>query len=148
MPEVVMASQISGTRNGVDWPAAGEKMDVPEAEADQLIRAGLAYDPDDERVKHMSGGVVTFSDEILAGAPTAHDRTEGQPDTNLARARALELDERDTREVTRAAAKRLADGPSVERLKKTETGAADPDADTERAADTSKPAGRATTKGN
>ena len=33
---------ISGTRNGVEWPPAGTPIDLPDAEAAQMIAAGLA----------------------------------------------------------------------------------------------------------
>jgi hypothetical protein len=108
--EIVLAQQISGTYGGQDWPPPGTKLDLPEGEAQGLVQNGSAYLPGDDRVKFIGGH--RMSDEMIAGAPTGHDRTEGQPDTNLARANALALDERDTREVTREAAERV-DGPSV-----------------------------------
>lgn len=42
MAEVKMIQQISGTRNGVDWPAPGETVDVPEWEAADLVSNGFA----------------------------------------------------------------------------------------------------------
>lgn len=39
---VTMKRQISGTRDGVDWPAPGESIDVPDEEAASLIVNGLA----------------------------------------------------------------------------------------------------------
>lgn len=39
---VTMLASISGTRDGVDWPAKGETLDVPADEAASLIDAGLA----------------------------------------------------------------------------------------------------------
>jgi hypothetical protein len=39
---VRMKSFISGTRDGVDWPGPGEELDVPDAEAVELLNAGLA----------------------------------------------------------------------------------------------------------
>lgn len=41
-----MIAGISGTRNGVDWPPVGGSVDVPDAEAADLIRAGLASVPE------------------------------------------------------------------------------------------------------
>ena len=38
---ILMVARISGTRNGVDWSAPGETIDLPDDEAAQLIRAGL-----------------------------------------------------------------------------------------------------------
>ncbi len=106
--EIVLAGQVSGTRNGKDWPPPGTHLVLPNSEADGLVKGLMAYELDDDRVKHLDNGNggVAFSDEILAGAPTARDWTEGQADTNLSRARFLALDERDSREVTRAAAER------------------------------------------
>lgn len=43
--KVRMIAQISGTRDGKDWPAAGETVSLPAAEAEDLIRAGLAAEP-------------------------------------------------------------------------------------------------------
>lgn len=42
MTHVQMVAGISGTRNGQDWPAPGGTLEVPEAEAGELIAAGLA----------------------------------------------------------------------------------------------------------
>ena len=44
---VIMAAQITGTRNGEDWPAPGKEIELPEGEANDLVRSGLAIDPDD-----------------------------------------------------------------------------------------------------
>lgn len=45
---VTMLRQVSGTRDGVDWPAAGESIDVPDEEAASLIMLGLAKAADGE----------------------------------------------------------------------------------------------------
>jgi hypothetical protein len=106
--EIVLVGQVSGTRNGKDWPLPGSRLELTDDEANGLVQSGMAYEVDDERVAHIGNGNggVAFSDELLAGAPTGRDWTEGQQDTNLSRARALALDERDTRKVTRDAAER------------------------------------------
>lgn len=39
---ITMTANITGTRNGVDWPAVGGTIDVPDSEAADLIAAGLA----------------------------------------------------------------------------------------------------------
>lgn len=44
---VELKTQISGTRDGVDWPAAGTVVDLPEG-AD-LVAAGLAVPADKQR---------------------------------------------------------------------------------------------------
>lgn len=33
---------ISGTRDGIEWPPVGGSVDLPEAEAAQMVAAGLA----------------------------------------------------------------------------------------------------------
>lgn len=44
---VVMLTQISGFRDGVEWPPAGSALDVPAHEAADLIRAGYAKEATD-----------------------------------------------------------------------------------------------------
>ena len=39
---VRMLTHISGTRDGAHWPATGGQVDLPDAEAADLCRAGLA----------------------------------------------------------------------------------------------------------
>jgi hypothetical protein len=39
---VTMLRQLTGTRDGVEWPAPGESIDVPDNEAASLIGLGLA----------------------------------------------------------------------------------------------------------
>lgn len=46
---VELKTQISGTRNGVDWPPAGTVVDLPEG-AD-LVAAGLAVPADEPDAK-------------------------------------------------------------------------------------------------
>jgi hypothetical protein len=40
--KVQMKVQISGTRNGEDWPAPGEAAEVSDEEAVSLLNSGLA----------------------------------------------------------------------------------------------------------
>lgn len=40
--KVRMVARISGVRDGVDWPAPGEVIDVPAEEAASLMASGLA----------------------------------------------------------------------------------------------------------
>lgn len=42
MPTVRMLRNLSGSRDGVEWPRIGGTLDVPEAEADDLERIGIA----------------------------------------------------------------------------------------------------------
>ncbi|WP_146070818.1 hypothetical protein [Arthrobacter sp. B1805] len=58
--EVRMIGRISGTRDGKDWPAPGEKITLPETEALQLIASGLAADPTvEEKALAAKAGVET-----------------------------------------------------------------------------------------
>lgn len=45
MTQVKMDAQISGTRDGEDWPPPGTVLDFPEAEARDLIAAGQGHEP-------------------------------------------------------------------------------------------------------
>jgi len=47
MTHVKLDVQISGTRNGEDWPPPGTVLDFPEAEARDLIAAGQGHEPAD-----------------------------------------------------------------------------------------------------
>ena len=51
MPKVEMIVLISGARDGVDWPAIGESIDVPAPEAAELIANGFARVPEGKSVK-------------------------------------------------------------------------------------------------
>jgi hypothetical protein len=56
MTRVTMRGQLSGTRDGVDWPARGEFADLPDDEAQQLITNGLALEGE---VDLATGGPLT-----------------------------------------------------------------------------------------
>ena len=51
MATVRMVVTITGTRNGEDWPKAGGTIDVPDAEAADLIAAGLAVAAEPAKVQ-------------------------------------------------------------------------------------------------
>lgn len=88
MARIVLAADISGTRDGKAWPPRGSEVDLPEDEARALVASGAAVDADDEKAVARIRGHI-FGDLELAGAPSGRDITEGQPDTHLARARYL-----------------------------------------------------------
>lgn len=48
MVTVRMKTHITGTRNGVRWPAPGGTVELPSGEANDLIAAGLAEAVPDE----------------------------------------------------------------------------------------------------
>lgn len=45
--QVKMIAQLTGTRDGEDWPRVGATIDLPDAEAADLIMNGYAIDPTD-----------------------------------------------------------------------------------------------------
>ena len=46
--KVRMIADVSGTRDGKDWPKRGELVDIPDAEARDLIVARVAAEADDK----------------------------------------------------------------------------------------------------
>jgi hypothetical protein len=40
--KVRMLVELQGLRNGEDWPAVGETVDLPKGEADKLVGSGAA----------------------------------------------------------------------------------------------------------
>ena len=57
---VRMVGRISGTRDGKDWPAPGETVTLPEAEATALLINGMAVDPGTvETATGLTGNVET-----------------------------------------------------------------------------------------
>lgn len=40
--KVILTGSITGRRNGAPWPAKGEQIDLPDAEAASLISSGMA----------------------------------------------------------------------------------------------------------
>ena len=55
-PVVRMRALISGSRNGKKWPKPGQTIEVPEAEAAQLIAQGIAEDPATVQTATADGG--------------------------------------------------------------------------------------------
>lgn len=55
---VTMTVDLSGTRNGQPWPPRGTVIDLPDAEAQQYIAAGMAKPAGDE-VEPATGDVET-----------------------------------------------------------------------------------------
>ena len=61
--KVKMIAQITGTRDGEDWPRRGAVVDLPDVEAADLITNGYAIDPasveDEETADAPAGDVET-----------------------------------------------------------------------------------------
>lgn len=77
MPSIKLKVQISGTRNGEEWPAPGTVVDLPEDEAATLIAAGLAVEPDDAEeaavVQPAEETATAPGDEATAQAPAGDE---------------------------------------------------------------------------
>ncbi|WP_461634495.1 hypothetical protein [Glutamicibacter soli] len=58
-PLIRMKALISGSRNGKKWPQPGQTLEVPEAEASQLIAQGIAVDADQPEITEATGKVET-----------------------------------------------------------------------------------------
>lgn len=52
--KVKMNTQLSGTRNGVEWPELGGTIDLPADEAEALAAAGLARIIDEPEVERAT----------------------------------------------------------------------------------------------
>jgi hypothetical protein len=57
---IALIHAMSGTRNGIDWPAVGTPFEVPDDEAELLVRIGMArpFGDEDERAEPDQGDVV------------------------------------------------------------------------------------------
>ncbi len=69
---VTMKARIAGTRNGEDWPAPGESIDLPQDEAELLVANGLAVA--DETKPAKKAAVETAAVEAPETAATTKPR--------------------------------------------------------------------------
>lgn len=69
---VTMKARIAGTRNGEDWPAPGEQIDLPRDEAELLVANGLAVA--DETKPAKKAAVETAAVEAPETAATTKPR--------------------------------------------------------------------------
>ena len=67
-----MRARITGTRNGVEWPAPGEPVDLPQDEAELLVANGLAVA--DESKPAKTAAVETAAVEAPETATTTKPR--------------------------------------------------------------------------
>lgn len=64
---VKMKQQVSGTRDGANWPAKGETIDVPDTEAEALIANGIAeLAGDDDEASAGDGSDAPDGDQAPA----------------------------------------------------------------------------------
>lgn len=68
--KVKMIVSITGTRDGQDWPAAGGSIDLPDAEASELIAAGLATQVD-KKTAAVETAAIAAPENAAAPKPRA-----------------------------------------------------------------------------
>ncbi|MFG2747246.1 hypothetical protein ACGFY0_45345 [Streptomyces chartreusis] len=73
---VRMKASLSGTRDGLAWPPAGQTVDLPEEEAAHLVSAGLAAE-DQGNGTAPAEETATPPDEAETAVP-ARRRTQGK----------------------------------------------------------------------
>jgi len=74
MRTVRLLIHISGTRNGEDWPPAGGRIDLPDQEAEDMVRNGYAAYADPVPVavlEEPEQAVVEAPEEGAVEAPEA-----------------------------------------------------------------------------
>lgn len=64
--KIEMKFQVSGTRDGIDWPAPGGTIDVPDAEGEQLVAQGVAGEVDAGKAAAGSSGKPATIKRVLA----------------------------------------------------------------------------------
>ena len=79
--KVVLTGDISGSRNGQPWPAAGSEMDLPDDEAYTLVQSGMARavdsrnaDIEKRAVEAAQAGVDEGTKAAVAHATTTRER--------------------------------------------------------------------------
>jgi hypothetical protein len=103
---VTMTQGIGGYRNGVPWPAKGEEIDLPVAEALDLIRANYARASEPDQALAIAIGAVPDT----AGVPAVPDLKKAKkPELiEFIEARGLDVDMKlGVREMRRAVAELL-----------------------------------------
>lgn len=70
---VIMRARLTGTRNGVEWPAPGEPVDLPQDEAELLVANGLAVADESQPAKKaaVESAAVKAPENASAQKPRA-----------------------------------------------------------------------------
>lgn len=76
---VTMKARITGTRNGADWPAPGETVDLPNDEAELLVANGLAVVDDAKPAKPAAVETAAVEAPETAAAPKPRARKAAAP---------------------------------------------------------------------
>ncbi|WP_327180459.1 hypothetical protein OG599_35200 (plasmid) [Streptomyces sp. NBC_01335] len=75
--KIRMLQQMSGTRNGEDWPARGAVTDLPTGEAQHLVASGIAEEVGDDEPEVETATAPTVADEKR---PAARKTAAAKPD--------------------------------------------------------------------
>lgn len=70
---IILIGEMSGTRDGQDWPPRGSTVDLPDDEAVALLHGGMAKPADDPVV--VEEAVPLTTDVAAAVVPTRRTRT-------------------------------------------------------------------------
>ncbi|WP_062516484.1 hypothetical protein [Demequina gelatinilytica] len=73
MPKYTMRVQISGTRNGADWPKVGGTVELPESEGEEMTAAGLVL-PGVVKVDRYGNPVTPAPEAATAPTPETTKR--------------------------------------------------------------------------
>jgi hypothetical protein len=78
--KVTMLVQISGSRDGKDWPKPGDTLTVPASEAEDLVRQGVAVTGDvHENALADATGVETATTDVTDTKAAAKARARMKP---------------------------------------------------------------------
>lgn len=141
-PEIRMRALISGSRNGKKWPKPGQTLEVPEAEAAQLIAQGIATAVDQEETTtapQINMETTVAGNVSLAAARKAEAALKANIEAELADAETKAKAEAERAEAEKAAA----EAKAAEEAQKAEAEAkAKKDAEAAAKAAASKPAAK------
>lgn len=56
--KVKLVVQLSGTRDGADWPPVGSVVDLPDVEARNMVDAGIAVETDDAQESDVETAIT------------------------------------------------------------------------------------------
>lgn len=76
---VTMKARITGTRNGVEWPAPGESIDLPQDEAELLVANGQAVADESKPTKAAAVETAAVEAPETAATPKPRARKAAAP---------------------------------------------------------------------
>lgn len=76
---VKMLTKITGTRNAVEWPDAGETIELPDAEAEGLVASKLAKFAKKDSNTYQSADHVDHSGDVVAANEAIREHAAAKP---------------------------------------------------------------------